>query len=90
MRDKDEKAIRQVLASYIRAFIDADAELMQSLFWVDDPAFIVIENHIEEPFGRQKLLSIMEWIRENKQPGGKMRFFPFSTRLRTPSTARPQ
>jgi hypothetical protein len=47
---------------------------MNSLFWIDDERFIGVEVHIAFPFGRDRFLAVMEWIRENQKPGGYMRF----------------
>jgi uncharacterized protein (TIGR02246 family) len=70
----DELAIRTLLDKYVTAFQSADADLMESLFWLDDERFIEIEDHIPVPFGRETFLEIMDWIRENQEPGGTMAF----------------
>ncbi len=48
---------------------------MQSLFWFDDERFVEVENHIPEPFSKEKFLWIMDWIRKNQKPGRKMKFY---------------
>ena len=74
IRSVDEAAILALLESYERAFATADADLMQSLFWLDDERFVRIENHISVPFGRDTFLSILERIRENQESGRVMAF----------------
>lgn len=60
---------------------------LESLFWVDDPRFIDVENHIPEPFGRKRFLWIMNWIRENQKPGWKMRFYNTKVYVLSPNVA---
>jgi hypothetical protein len=37
--DEERKEILAILDSYVKAFEGADADQMESLFWVDDPRF---------------------------------------------------
>jgi len=60
---------------------------MQSLFWIDDPSFIEVENHIPEPFGRERFLAIMDWIRKHQKPGWKMRFYDTKVNILSPKVA---
>ena len=88
MKEREEK--RQIMAiidTYVRAFETADADLMESLFWVDDPRFIEVENHISEPFGRERFLAIMGWIRKYQKPGWKMRFYDTKVHILSPEVA---
>gem|GEM_PF-558445 len=71
----EERKILALIDKYVRAFETADADLMQSLFWVDDERFIEVENHIPEPFGRERFLAIIDWIRKYQKPGWKMKFY---------------
>ena len=71
----EESKILEIINKYTQAFENADADLMQSLFWFDDERFIEVENHIPEPFGKQRFLWIMDWIRKNQKPGWKMKFY---------------
>jgi len=45
------------------------------LFWIDDERSIEVENHILEPFGRERFLDIMDWTRKYQEPGWKMKFY---------------
>jgi len=88
MNEHEERnKILEIISSYVRAFETADADLMASLFWVDDPRFIEVENHIPEPFGRERFLWIMNWIRENQPSGWKMRFYDTQVHLLSPEVA---
>jgi ketosteroid isomerase-like protein len=60
---------------------------MGSLFWVDDPRFIEVENHIAEPFDRERFLAIMDWIRKHQKPGWKMRFYDTKVHILSPEVA---
>lgn len=56
MNEEDQKCkILGIINTYVRAFETADTDLMQSLFWIDDPNFIEVENHISKPFGRERV-----------------------------------
>lgn len=83
----DERDIRAVLESYVRAYEGADADLMESLFWVDDPRFVEVENHIPAPFGRERYLAILGWIREHQKPGWRMRFYDTQVHILAPDVA---
>jgi len=83
----DRLQILKIIESYTNAFESADAELMQSLFWIDDSRFIEVENHVPEPFGRERFLAIMEWIRKYQKPGWKMRFYDTRIHLLSPTVA---
>jgi hypothetical protein len=65
----DEVAILGVLDSYVKAFHDADADLLESLVWLDDERFTEIEDMIPVPFGKKTFLAISEWTRANAKPG---------------------
>jgi ketosteroid isomerase-like protein len=67
----DEAAILGILDTYAKAFQDADADLAQSLVWLEDERFSEIEDMIAYPFGKQTYLDIMDWIRNNAKPGTK-------------------
>ena len=76
-----------VIDSYVRAFEMADEGLMQSLFWVDDSRFIEVENRIPEPFGRERFLAMIDWIRKYQKPGWKMRFYDTKVNMLSPEVA---
>lgn len=67
----DEAAILELLDIYVKAFVEADADLAQSLVWLEDERFTEIEDMIAYPFGRETYLGIMDWIRKNAKPGTK-------------------
>jgi uncharacterized protein (TIGR02246 family) len=85
--EEEKRKILEIIETYVQAFEAADADLMASLFWVNDPRFIEVENHIPEPFGRERFLWIMDWIRENQPPGWKMRFYETQVHLLSPEVA---
>jgi len=88
MDDKAEKPrILEIIDTYARAFETADADLMESLFWIDDPRFIEVENHIPEPFCRDRFLWIMDWMRKHQEPGWKMRFYDTEVNILSPAVA---
>lgn len=68
----------------MRAFESADPDLMQSLFWIDDPRFIEVENHIPRPFGRRRFIEIMDWIRKYQKPGWRMKFYNIEVNILSP------
>jgi uncharacterized protein (TIGR02246 family) len=74
IKEDDKQAILAIIERYEQAFEQADADLMASLFWHEDPRFIEVENHIAEPFGQARYLAILDWMRKNQQPGWKMKF----------------
>ena len=69
--DQDNKAILDVIDNYPRAFELGDPELWESLFWLDDPDFSVIENDKPHLMGREYIDFITGLIRQRgKQPAG--------------------
>ncbi len=87
MSSQDEQAILKIFASYTQAFYDADADLMQSLFWTRDKRFTEIQTHIAEPIGRMIFLGMMGWIRQNGKPGQVTHFHDPQIFLLTGETA---
>jgi uncharacterized protein (TIGR02246 family) len=87
MDDEEKRKILSIIDTYVRAFETADADLMQSLFWVNDPRFIEVENHIPQPFGRKRFLAIMNWIRKYQKPGWKMKFYDTKVNILSPEVA---
>ena len=85
--DKETREILKLIENYVYAFENAEADLMKSLFWVEDPRFTEIENHISEPFGSKRFLSIIEWIRKYQKPGWKMKFFNTKIYFLSPEVA---
>jgi len=87
MSETEVRRIRGPIGAYERAFEAADADGLAALFWVDDPRFTEVENHIPEPFGRERFLWIMDWIKKNQPPGWKMRFYDTEVHLLSPEVA---
>ena len=87
MNEEEKEKILGTIDAYVGAFEMADADLMQSLFWVDDPRFIEVENHIPEPFVRERFLWIMDWMRKNQKPGWKMKFYETKVNFLSPEVA---
>jgi len=87
MNEEDKQKILEIIDIYVRAFEMADADLMESLFWIDNPRFIEVENHIPEPFGRERFLWIMDWMRKNQKPGWKMKFYDTKVNFLSPEVA---
>ncbi len=85
--EMEKRQILGIIDKYVQAFEAADADLMQSLFWIDDPRFIEVENHIPEPFGRDRFLWIMDWMRKNQKPGWKMKFYDTKVNFLSPEVA---
>lgn len=85
--NKEDSKIREIITKYARAFENADADLMQSLFWFDDERFTEVENHIPQPFGKDRFLWVMDWIRKNQKPGWKMRFYDTKVYFLSPEVA---
>lgn len=84
---REKQSILEIIETYVRAFETADADLMESLFWLDDARFVEVENHIPEPFGRKRFLAIMDWIRKYQKPGWKMEFYDTQVHLLSPEVA---
>jgi len=72
---EDASKILGLLDTYVKAFEEADADLAQSLVWLDDERFTEIEDMIAYPFGMDTYLEIMDWIRENAEPGKQEMIF---------------
>ena len=88
MDEKEEKRrILEIIETYVHAFETADADLMVSLFWIDDSRFIEVENHIVEPFGRERFVAIMDWIRKYQKPGWNMKFYDTEVHMLSPEVA---
>ena len=88
MGEKEEKRrILEIIETYVHAFETADADLMVSLFWIDDSRFIEVENHIVEPFGRERFVAIMDWIRKYQKPGWNMKFYDTEVHMLSPEVA---
>ena len=69
-----ESQIADLIEQYVSAVNSADADLLESLFWHDDPRFSEVENFVAAPFGQTDFLDIGNWIRKNAEPGHKQRF----------------
>ncbi|NIQ05994.1 MAG: nuclear transport factor 2 family protein [Candidatus Korarchaeota archaeon] len=85
--EKEKQKIREIIALYEKAFVNADADLMERLFWVGDPRFTEVESHIPKPFSKERFLWIMDWIRHNQAPGGRMHFYETRIHFLSPTVA---
>ena len=84
---EDEREILKIIDTYVHALENANADLMMSLFWFDDSRFTEVENHISEPFGRDRFLWIMDWIKKYQKPGWKMKFYSTKVYILSPEIA---
>ena len=65
----DKQIILRVIEGYSRAGESGDVGLWQSLFWLDDPRFSIIENDRPHIMGPEYINSLGELIRKRgKQP----------------------
>ena len=87
IEEEEKQKILGRIDTYVRAFEMANADLMQSLFWIDDSRFVEVENHIPEPFGQERFLWIMNWMRKNQKPGWKMKFYDTKVNILSPEVA---
>jgi uncharacterized protein (TIGR02246 family) len=87
MSTEEDRRILAVMSTYVRAFETADAKLMQSLHWVDDPNFTEIEDIVSEPFGRDKFLSITDWTKSGGRSPRKMKFYNIKVNVLSPEIA---
>lgn len=83
----DERQILDIIDRYASAANNADADLLESLFWHEDSRFSEVENHIPAPFGQEVFLDIGDWIRRNAKPGQKQRFYDTVIHLLSESVA---
>jgi len=88
MNVKEENLkIHAVMATYVHAFEMADADLMRSLHWIDDPNFAEIEDTINEPFGHDKFLAFTDWTKRHRKPRRKMKFYDVKVNMLGPEIA---
>ena len=82
-----EQRIRSIIDAYARAVNGADADLLESLFWTDDPRFLEVENDRDEPFGAEEFHEVADWIRQHAKPGEKQRFYDTKVHILSPDVA---
>jgi ketosteroid isomerase-like protein len=73
--DEERRQILAVIDTYVRAIGDADVDLLESLFWTDDPQFCEVENDQPMPFGKERFFEIAHWVREHGRPGDNQQRF---------------
>ncbi len=83
----EESKILKIITKYVQAVEAADADLLESLFWKDDPHFSEIENDRPKPFGTQTFAAIGDWIREHGKPGNRQRFYETKVHILSPEIA---
>jgi hypothetical protein len=67
--EQDKEQILGLLDTYVKAVDTADTELLESLFWLEDPCFCEVENDQPMPFGKERFVEIGEWVRQHGKPG---------------------
>ena len=82
-----KRHILKIIDVYVQAVNEANANLLESLFWVDDPHFSEVEDHIPTPFGRDVFMDIGNWIRTHGTPGNNQRFYNTTVYILTPEVA---
>ena len=83
----NEQDILNLIDLYVQAVNTADADLLESLFWKDDPRFTEVENHIPTPFGARTFSDISDWIRKNGTPGNNQQFYETAVHILSPEVA---
>jgi len=84
---EEQGKIPKVIDTYVQAVEAADADLMESLFWKDDPYFSEIENDRPKPFGGKTFTAIGDWMRKHGEPGNKQRFYETTVHILSPEVA---
>ena len=83
----EEKEILKIIDLYVQAVNDANVDLLESLFWKDDPHFTEVENDRAFPFGGEHFSEICQWIRQHGKPAKSQRFYDTQVHILTPETA---
>ena len=83
----EEQNILKLIDLYVQAVNTADADLLESLFWKDDPRFTEVENHIPTPFGAKTFSDMSDWIRKNGKPGNNQQFYETAVHILSPRVA---
>lgn len=87
MSPEEDRRILAIMNTYVHAFEMADAKLMQSLHWVDDPNFTEMEDIVSEPFGRDKFLSTIDWTKSGGRSAREMKFCNVRVNVLSPEIA---
>lgn len=85
--ESEEHKILNIIDSYVQAVNDADADSLASLFWLGDPNFSEVENHIPAPLGAKTFSELGDWIRKNGNPGKNQRFYNTQVYILKPGVA---
>ncbi|HIJ66419.1 MAG TPA: SnoaL-like domain-containing protein [Candidatus Hydrogenedentes bacterium] len=83
----DEAVILDVIDSYPRAFEFGDPSLWESLFWLEDPQFTVIENDRPHLMGREYVDFITGLIRQRGPQPSLPRWYNTEVHLISPDIA---
>lgn len=84
---EEQGKILKIIDTYVQAVGAADADLLDSLFWKDDPHFSEIENDRPKPFGGKTFNAIGDWMRKQGKPGNKQRFYETKVYILSPEVA---
>lgn len=82
-----EKAILAVIDNYVRAGELGDPGLWESLFWLDDPDFTVIENDRPHLMGREYIDFITGLIRERGKGSAGPKWYKTNVNILSPDIA---
>jgi len=83
----EEAKVQKVLDSYAVALERGDAELWESLFWLDDPNFTAIENDRPHVLDRKYIEWIAALLRQRGPRPGNQRWYDTRVFLLTPEVA---
>jgi hypothetical protein len=88
MNIADEQArIEAVIDAYTRALETGDAELWESLFWLDDPSFTEIENDKPHVLDRRYIEQISKDLRRCGPGRPDQRWYDTKVYVLSPDTA---
>ena len=83
----DGEQILAVVQKYPRALETGDAALWQSLFWLDDPRFSVVENDRPHAMGREYIDSLTDMIRRRGAGSPAQRWYDTKVYFLAPDLA---
>ena len=76
MQDPNETAaVRRVVEDYPRAIASGDVKLWESLFWLDDPNFSIIENDRPHLLGSEYIEFISGLLRKRGEQPSNQRWY---------------
>ena len=88
MRDTTGQAkVLGIIDSYTKALETGDAELWESLYWLDDPGFSEIKNDKPHPLDRRYIEQIAAWLRKNGPSKPNQRWYDTRVFFLSPDVA---